>query len=230
MRQPPGGCRGHDQPTTEAPARRRQRPGADVRAVAFTATFATLAPGHPRPAPRRAALGPGVVAGPGLACWGPTAGWARHKIARDHSRALTWEQVAALWRLDVGLREKTLWRLLYETAARATEILTLDIGDLDRPGKRARVVSKGGDTDWVYYQTGTALLLPRLLTGRARGPVLLAERAPPGRCPPWTCAPTPAGPDCPTAGLPNCSNTPPHPSPPPGSRRGGPCTSCATLH
>jgi len=58
------------------------------------------------------------------------------------------------------------------------EILTLDIGDLDRPGKRARVISKGGDTDWVYYQTGTALLLPRLLAGRTRGPVFLAERAP----------------------------------------------------
>jgi len=25
------------------------------------------------------------------------------------------------------------------------EILTLDIGDLDRPGKRARVISKGAD-------------------------------------------------------------------------------------
>jgi len=30
----------------------------------------------------------------------------------------------------------------------------------------------------VYYQTGTALLLPRLLAGRTRGPVFLAERAP----------------------------------------------------
>jgi len=107
-----------------------------------------------------------------------TAGWARPKIARDHSRALTREQIAALWRLDVRLREKTLWRLLYETAARASEILTLDIADLDRPGKRARVISKGGDIDWVYYQTGTALLLPRLLAGRTRGPVFLAERAP----------------------------------------------------
>ena len=108
----------------------------------------------------------------------PTLGWPRPKISRDDSRALTPDQITALWRLDVGLREKTLWRLLYETAARASEILTLDIGDLDRPGKRARVISKGGDTDWVYYQTGTALLLPRLLAGRTRGPVFLAERAP----------------------------------------------------
>jgi len=30
----------------------------------------------------------------------------------------------------------------------------------------------------VYYQTGTALLLPRLLAGRTRGPVFLTERAP----------------------------------------------------
>jgi integrase len=34
-------------------------------------------------------------------------------------------------RLDVGLREKTRWRMLYETAARATEILSLDVDDLD---------------------------------------------------------------------------------------------------
>jgi len=185
-------------------------------------------PGYPRPAPRRGALGTGVVAARGWLATDPTAGWARPKIARDHSRALTREQIAALWCLDVGLREKTLWRLLYETAARATEILPLDIADLDRPGKRARVISKGGDTDWVYYQTGTALLLPRLLTGRTRGPVFLAERAPTRATPTLDLCPDTAGPDCPTAARPNCSNTPPHPSrPPPDSRQGGPCTNYA---
>ncbi len=76
------------------------------------------------------------------------------------------------------MREKTLWRLLYETAARAAEILTLDVADLDPVNKRARGVSKGGETEWVYYQTGAALLLPRLLVGRAHGPVFLADRAP----------------------------------------------------
>jgi len=152
--------------------------GAGTLEVAFTAAFATLAPATRARhlAALRSALG--WWRARGWLVGDPTAGWARPKIARDHSRALTPEQIAALWRLDVGLREKTLWRLLYETAARATEILTLDITDLDRPGKRARVISKGGDTDWVYYQTGTALLLPRLLTGRTRGPVFLAERAP----------------------------------------------------
>ncbi len=46
------------------------------------------------------------------------------------------------------------------------------------PDKRARVVSKGGTTDWAHWQTGTALLLPRLLAGRRHGPVFLASRKP----------------------------------------------------
>jgi integrase/recombinase XerD len=96
----------------------------------------------------------------------------------DATRALTRDQVAGLWRLDVPLRDKTLWRLLYETAARAEEILGLDAGDLELPGKRARVISKGGMTEWVHWQTGAALLLPRLLASRRRGPVFLASRKP----------------------------------------------------
>jgi integrase/recombinase XerD len=108
----------------------------------------------------------------------PTAGWVRPKVPVDTTRALTRDQVAALWRLDVPLREKTLWRLLYETAARAEEILNLDVGDLDLASKRARVVSKGGATEWVHWQTGAALLLPRLLAGRRAGPVFLAGRLP----------------------------------------------------
>lgn len=108
----------------------------------------------------------------------PTDGWARPKIVVDTTRALTRLQVEALWRVDGPLREKTLWRMLYETAARANEILNLNIEDLDLPNKRARVVSKGGHTDWVHWQTGTAHLLPRLIAGRRRGPLFLADRRP----------------------------------------------------
>jgi integrase/recombinase XerD len=45
----------------------------------------------------------------------PTAGWARPKVPVDTTRALTRAQVAA------PLRDKALWRMLYETAARAEE-------------------------------------------------------------------------------------------------------------
>jgi len=94
-------------------------------------------------------------------------------------RALTRDQIASLWRRDdVALRERAFWRLLYESAARANEILALDVADLDLPNKRARVRSKGGATEWVFWQTGAALLLPRLLAGHTTGPVFLADRQP----------------------------------------------------
>jgi len=113
-----------------------------------------------------------------LAC-DPTADLERPKVLLDRTKALTREQIASLWRRDdVALRERALWRLLYETAARANEILSLNIEDLDLPNKRARVRSKGGATEWVFWQTGAALLLPRLLTGRTAGPVFLADRQP----------------------------------------------------
>ncbi len=88
-----------------------------------------------------------------------------------------------LTRRDIPLREKTLWRMLYETAARASEILALDVENLDLDGRRASVRSKGGMTEWVYWGSGTAHLLPRLLrlpdgSSRTSGPVFLSHRRP----------------------------------------------------
>lgn len=109
----------------------------------------------------------------------PTVSLQRRREHPDRTRALTRAQVERLWQAsDVGLREKTLWRLLYETAARANEVLALDIGDVDLANKRVRVRSKGGATDWVFWQTGAAQLLPRLLAGRHTGPVFVADRMP----------------------------------------------------
>jgi integrase/recombinase XerD len=57
-------------------------------------------------------------------------------------------------------------------------VLGLDVADLDLASKRGRVRSKGGALEWVFWQTGTAQLLPRLLSGRTAGPVFLADRLP----------------------------------------------------
>jgi Phage integrase family len=81
-------------------------------------------------------------------------------------------------RRDVPLREKTLWRILYETAARASEVLALNIEDLDLDARGAPIRSKGGDTEWICWGSGTAHLLPRLIRGRHAGPVFLSERRP----------------------------------------------------
>jgi len=87
-------------------------------------------------------------------------------------------------REDVPIREKCLWRLLYETAARAQEVLSLNVEDVDLDNKRARTVSKGGDIEWVHFQSGSARLLPRIIAGRQTGPLFLAERRPaPARTP-----------------------------------------------
>ncbi|MGA5762089.1 hypothetical protein [Nonomuraea bangladeshensis] len=70
--------------------------------------------------------------------------------------------------------------MLYETAARAAEILALNVEDLDLEHRRAPVRSKGGTIEWVYWDSGTAHLLPRLPDGstRTRGPLFLSERRP----------------------------------------------------
>ena len=84
----------------------------------------------------------------------------------------------ALSRRDVPLREKTLWRMLYETAARASEVLALTIEDPGLDARRAPIRSKGGDTEWICWGSGTAHLLPRLIRGRQAGPVFLSGRRP----------------------------------------------------
>lgn len=98
-------------------------------------------------------------------------------------------------RREVDVREKTLYRMLYETAARSEELLGLNVEELDFVRRRAPVRAKGAATrrrgsaaredavrEWVYWDAGTARLLPRLLKGRTRGPVFTTRRRPaPGK-------------------------------------------------
>jgi integrase len=107
----------------------------------------------------------------------PTAAVRRRKVSPDRARALSRSDVGQLLaREDISLRERTLWRMLYESAARAGEVLALDIEDLDLANRRARVVRKGGAADVITWQTGTARLLPRLIRGRKSGPLFVTDR------------------------------------------------------
>lgn len=113
-------------------------------------------------------------------------------------------------RREVHLRERTLWRMPYETAARAEEVLGVNIEELDFAARRCPVKAKGARTkarrrgqaredfvpEPVYWDAGTARLLPRLLKGRTRGPVFVTHRRP-GRARSSahvTCARTPGWP------------------------------------
>jgi integrase len=53
----------------------------------------------------------------------PTIGIERRPAPPDRTKALAENQIAALWRLDVALWEKTFWKMLYESAARADELV-----------------------------------------------------------------------------------------------------------
>ena len=104
----------------------------------------------------------------------PLAGVGPRRQPSDTTRAIPYGDLDELLRRrSVPLREKTLWRMLYETAARASEVLALDVEDLDRPQRRVRVVSKGGNTDMIHWAAATARLLGRYLAGRSSGPLFL---------------------------------------------------------
>jgi integrase/recombinase XerC/integrase/recombinase XerD len=99
-----------------------------------------------------------------------------HRVRPDTTRALPRARVEQILTAPAPLRDKTLWRMLYESAARVGEVLALDVEDLDLANRRARVVGKGGQVEWITWSTGTATLLPRLLRGRRSGPVLTTRR------------------------------------------------------
>jgi integrase len=101
----------------------------------------------------------------------------RRKAVPDRSRALPAGEIGRLIARDnVALREKTLWRMLYESAARSAEVLRLNVEDLDLVNHCAKVTRKGSAADTITWDSGTARLLVRLLKGRTSGPVFLTER------------------------------------------------------
>ncbi|MGN9847539.1 tyrosine-type recombinase/integrase [Nonomuraea sp. H19] len=125
-------------------------------------------------------------------------GWAKRSATPDSQTPA--RSKTAIDRLiacrDVGVREKTLYGLLYETAGRAEEILTPNVEDLALTARQARVKAKGARAktrrrgqaredfvlETVYWDAGAARLLPRLLKGPTRGPVFVTHRRPgPGK-------------------------------------------------
>ncbi|WP_319018839.1 tyrosine-type recombinase/integrase [Microbispora sitophila] len=190
------GVPGHDrQPQHRAGVRHRvARPGGRVRPAAPLAALEGEA-GADRLAAWFTARWAGSAAATfnarldalGSACtWWRDQDWLTgDPLRRIRRRTRIPDRTRALARIDIevlltssrlGLRERTLFRLLYESAARAQEVLALDVDDLDLRNRRARVRRKGGTVDVVIWQTATARLLPRLLDGRRGGPVFLTDR------------------------------------------------------
>src|SRR5580704_13958323 len=97
--------------------------------------------------------------------------------------ARTGSQVAELLAAGASLREQAFWRVLYDSAGHADDVLGLDSGQLDSRGHRARAA--GG---WIRWHADTGQLVRWLLAGRSFGPVFLTDRrAPAGAVPADIC-------------------------------------------
>ncbi|MEU6932821.1 site-specific integrase [Streptomyces sp. NPDC046374] len=104
---------------------------------------------------------------------------AARTIADDETKAVDREDLDVLWEPDTaGLRERSLWRVKYESSSRAEALLALDIEDLDLARRRARVTVKGGKTVWIHFGEMGAALLAEYIGDRTSGPVWLTERRP----------------------------------------------------
>ncbi|HEY2553416.1 MAG TPA: site-specific recombinase [Streptosporangiaceae bacterium] len=122
--------------------------------------------------------------------WWRDQGWIRTDPASGlrgsagHAPALaplTASQVDQLFRSGAGLREQAFWRVLYDTGARAEDVLALDAGRVDLAADRGLAfrppaIPGGGEASWLCWQHETTELLSWLLAGRPAGPVFLTGR------------------------------------------------------
>ena len=157
----------------------------------------------------------------------PCAGLERRPEKTDRTKAVADTSLERLFRReDVPGREKCLWRLLYETAARAQEVLSLNVEDVNLDNKRAapppRAVTPSG---YIFSPAPPACCpasSPDARPAHCSSPI--AAPHPPAHPPPSTSAPSPGGDGCPTNAPSTCSSGTPGGSAAPDS----PCTSSDT--
>ena len=121
---------------------------------------------------------------------GPEAEWAlkgdmdlRRKVLGVEPVREVEIDVSRLFELPVPLREQTLWRLVYESAAPVEHLLALNVSDLDLARRRIRRQSGPRLADRIGWAEKAAELLPLQTIGRTTGPLFLTERRAAGRVP-----------------------------------------------
>lgn len=119
----------------------------------------------------------------------PAAGLRRRGLGPAALPALTQAQVAAVLRLDAGLREQALWRLLRDTGWPAARLLAMDTSGVDLAGRQVRARPAGGLPAGPRLRPETADLVGWLLAGRPGGPLFLTGRKAPAGTPPRDVCP-----------------------------------------
>lgn len=103
----------------------------------------------------------------------------RRQVAEDETKVIPLHELERLWSSPgIPIRERALWRLLYDSAGRAEDALGLNVPDLDLVNRRAQARTSSGHWRPLHFQTGAARLLAELIAGRCEGPVFMAYRRP----------------------------------------------------
>ena len=99
--------------------------------------------------------------------------------AERQSRPISLEVLEALWSdARHRLRDRVYWAMAYDTAARADELLGLDVDNIDLADRCAMIIGKGGSAERIFWSSTTARRLPRLINGRTTGPVFVGDLKP----------------------------------------------------
>lgn len=121
----------------------------------------------------------------------PTAEIRRLAAAPPSAEPLTDDQIRAVLRLRVPLREQALWHAVYDSGGGIERLLALDVPDLDPAGRRTRTRPRPAGEP-LHWRPATGQLLALLAAGRPSGPLFLTDRRAP--------ADTPARDRCPVTG------------------------------
>ena len=119
----------------------------------------------------------GVVEAPPRNLGGGTSGGRERKLPRD----LAVDMVAQLLELPdvtrrIGVRDRALLEIIYGLGLRLSEVVGLDLGDLDLPGERVRVIGKGDKERELPLMGPAAAALGDLLAARLDPGTWLALR------------------------------------------------------
>ncbi|MFF2523161.1 hypothetical protein [Streptomyces liangshanensis] len=112
----------------------------------------------------------------------PTIGIERRPAPPDRTKDFAENQVAALWRLDVALREKTQWKILSGSAARADEMLHLNVKTSTRRTSAAGSPPRAGRPSGSTGSPAPPSSCPALSLGHTPARPSAASRDPYGRC------------------------------------------------
>jgi integrase len=123
----------------------------------------------------------------------PTKGLRRRKARRTieaerQRRPIPLAELEALWsNTRYRLRDRVYWAMAYDTAARADELLGLNIDNIDLADRGAIIIGKGGSAERIFWSSITARRLPRLINGRTTGPLFVGDRKPRSHLAPAAC-------------------------------------------